>query len=302
MSNVFICNRENLGSSIGLSDDVNLKLTNSIKNGLKWGMYSMQICLGSMQSYTRSKINKKDIIECKKLQDKFGCNIYSHMPYVYNLCGSSKCLAWNGNKEQDNKSLQMIKSIEYELDILSNFNRGKYSSACVVHPGSIDKSRKDKKILQKGLETIAETINKIKFPENSMLLLENCAYEGNKLAKDLDELVKIYELVKCKKNIGICIDTCHCYGSGEYDMGKRDDIDRFLKEFDSKLGLDKLKLIHLNDSKEKFGSRKDRHFFIGQGYIWKNNLDTLTYFLDKTKTIPTILETSPMDYFVIQSL
>lgn len=304
MSNIFICNRENLGSSIGLSEDSNFKLTNTIKGGLLWGMYSMQICLGNMQSYTRSKINGKDIIKCKKIQDKFGCNIYSHMPYVYNLCGSAKCLCWSGNKEQDNKSLQMIKSIEYELNILSNFNKGKYKSGCVIHPGSVNNSRKDKKILQKGLETIAQTINKIKFPENSMLLLENCSFEGNKLAKDLDELVKIYELVKCKENVGICIDTAHLWGCGEknMNMGKIDDINNFLKEFDSKLGLDKLKLIHLNDSRVKFGSHKDAHQLIGQGYIWKNNLDTLGYFLDKTKNIPTVLETSPTDYYVIQSL
>jgi deoxyribonuclease-4 len=301
-SDIFYCKQENLGSSISLSADTNLKLTNTIKNGIKWGMYSIQFCLGPMQSYTRSKINKKDIIEAVKLQTKYGINVYSHMPYVYNLCGSAKCLAWNGNKEQDNKTLRMIKSMEYELDILSNFNKGKYRSSCVIHPGSLDKASKDTKILQKGIETIAETINKIKFPEKSMLLLENSAGEGNKIAKNIDELVKIYELVKSKENVGVCIDSCHMFGAGLYNMGKICDVDNFLKEFDSKLGLDKLKLIHLNDSMEKFGSKKDRHELIGRGYIWQDNLDVLRYFLDKTKYIPTVLETSPTDYFVIQSL
>src|SRR5579872_386016 len=196
--NIFLCERENLGSTIGLSTSNDMKLTNTIKNGLNWGMYSIQFCLGSMQSYTRSKITKFDINESVKLQTKFGCNIYSHLPYVYNLCGSVNQLCWNGNESQDNKSLKMIKSIEYELNILSNFNKTKYKSGCVIHPGSLNNSKNDKKILQKGIETIAETINKINFPEHSMLLLENCAGEGNKIAKNIDEIVKIYELVKCK--------------------------------------------------------------------------------------------------------
>jgi deoxyribonuclease-4 len=302
MDEIFLCSRTNLGSSIGLDNSKEHKLTNTIKDGLLMGMYSIQICLGPMQSYNRSTIIKKDILTTQKLQERYGINIYSHTPYIHNLVGSSKIPAWSGNKDQDTKTLRSIKSLEYELGIISNFNKGKYKSGIVIHPGNLYKSHEDEKILQKGIEKIAETINKIKFPEHSMLLLENSSGEKNKIAKDIDELKKIYELVKCKKNVGICIDTCHAFGSGLYNFGKVSDIDNFLKEFDSKLGLDKLKLVHLNDSNEKFGSKKDRHQLIGQGYIWKNKLDVLSYFLDKTSNIPCVLETSPSDYSVIQSL
>jgi deoxyribonuclease-4 len=304
MTNIFFCDRTNLGSSIGLDSSIDKKLTNTFKYASSLGMYSIQLCFGSMKSYTRSKVKDSDIISAKKIQDRSGLHIFSHMPYLYNLCGSSKQIAWDDNKEQNNKTLAMIKSMEYELGIFAKFNTGKYKSGCVVHPGNLNKSQENKKILQKGIEAIAQTINKIKFPENSMLLLENCAGEKNKIAKNLDELVKIYELVKCKENVGICIDTCHLYGCGEknMNMGKVDDINNFFKEFDHKLGLDKLKLIHLNDSKEKFGSCKDRHEYIGQGFIWNENLSILSYFLDKTREIPVVLETCIDDYYVIQSL
>lgn len=299
--NIFFCQRTNLGSSIGTYDNPN-KLTNTINYALSLGLYSCQICLGPMKSYTRSKVDQKDIIETQKLQKQYGINIFSHMPYLYNLCGSSKQIAWNGNKEQDDKTKSMIKSMEYELKVFSNFNTEKYTSGCVVHPGNLFNSHKDEKILQKGIEAIAQTINKINFSENSMLLLENSAGEKNKICKSLDELVKIYELVKNKSNVGICIDTCHFYAGGQYDFGNIDHTNKFLKEFDHKLGLDKLKLIHLNDSKSKFKSGLDRHEYIGRGYIWTDNLISLSYFLDKTKNIPTVLETCVEDYFIIQQL
>lgn len=301
---IFFCERTNLGATIGIDPSSSLKLTNTLQYGANLGMYSIQMCFGSMKSYSRSKTNSNDIICAKKIQDLSGINVFSHLPYIMNLAGSSKQIAWAGDKKQDQQTLKVIKSIEYELDIFANFNTHKYTSGCVIHPGLLDKSKKDKKILQKGIEAIAQTINKIKFPENSMLLLENCAGEGNKITKNIDELVSIYELIKCKENIGICIDSCHAFASGEKNsnFGKVDDINNFLKEFDSKLGLDKLKLIHLNDSVEPFGSKKDRHEYIGHGKIWKDNLSVLSYFLDKTRNIPTVLETCIDDYYVIQSL
>lgn len=302
---IFFCERTNLGSSIGLDDSKDKKLTNTINHALTCGMYSCQICLGPMKSYTRSKIEQKDIEETKKIQKQYGINIFSHMPYLYNLCGSSKQIAWGigkeESKEQNNKTKAMIKSMEYELKVLSNFNNDKYTSGCVVHPGNLYNSHKDDKILEKGIEAIAQTINKINFPEKSMLLLENSAGEKNKIAKNIDELAKIYELVKCKENVGICIDTAHLWG-GNYNMSKVEHIDNFFKEFDHKIGLDKLKLIHLNDSKVKLGSGVDRHEYICRGNIWKKDPSILSYFLDKTRNIPTVLETCEEDYFVIQCL
>lgn len=303
MSDIFFCERTNLGSSIGLDPSSSKKLTNTIDHALSCGMYSCQICLGPMKSYTRSKVEQKDIEMVQKTQKRYGINIFSHMPYLYNLCGSSKQIAWGENKEQNSKTTAMIKSMEYELKVLSNFNNGKYTSGCVVHPGNLYNSHINEKILQNGIEAIAQTINKIKFPENSMLLLENSAGEKNKIAKNIDELVKIYELVKSKNNVGICIDTAHLFSSSDnYDMGNVDHINNFLKEFDRKIGLDKLKLIHLNDSKVKLGSKVDRHEYVCQGYIWKKDPSILSYFLDKTRNIPTVLETCEEDYFVIQSL
>lgn len=283
------CERTNLGSSIHFSESC---ISSSLLYAIQHGMYSCQFFLGGNMGTKRSKVSDKDIEFANKILKRFPTNVFTHMPYTYNLCGSVKSLAWSGDKEQDAKTKNVIKSMSYELDTLSKVNGG-----CVVHIGSYP----DK---DKAIKTIAQTINKIDFNLKSMLLLENGSgsKNGSKIGSDIDELSKIYSLVKNKDNVGFCIDTCHIYAAGVYDFGKTRDIDLFLKEFDSKIGLEKLKLIHLNDSKEAFRSYKDRHEKIGQGMIWENNIDPLVYFLDKTRNIPTVLETYVTDYRVIQSL
>lgn len=292
LTTVLCCNRNNLGSSIHFVDS---SLTSTLLYAVQHGMYSCQFFLGGNMGTKRSKLDKDDIKCAKKVLKRFPINVITHMPYTYNLCGSVKSLAWNGDKTQDKKSHIMLGAMQYELDTLSQVG-GK----CVVHIGSYP----DKK---KGIEAIANTINKLDFssiPNQKKLLLENGSgsKNGNKLGSNIDELQQIYSLVKNKDNIGFCIDTCHIHAAGEYDFGKIDDTNNFLKEFDSKIGLEKLELIHLNDSMTKFESYKDRHQMIGQGTIWGKDIDPLVYFMDKTKDIPTVLETYVSDYKVIQSI
>jgi deoxyribonuclease-4 len=265
------------------------------KNAVKKGMYAFQFFLGNPKSYIRTKINEDDINESRLLENRFPCGVFSHTPYLYNLCGSVESLCWNGDSDIDYKINNIITSLTYELKILSNFK----DNGVVIHPGCY----KDRK---KGLKTIAKTINKINFPENSKLLLENSAGQGNQLATTFLEIKEIINNIdKSKlKNIGVCIDTAHIYGYGEYDLSKKKEIDRMFNEFDEIIGLNYLKLIHLNDSQVEFGSKKDRHACIGQGYIWKEYPEVLLYFLERCENLNLhiVLETIQEDVFVINML
>lgn len=335
MTDLFFAERTNLGSTISFSKE----MVNSMDFAIKMGMYSFQIFLGGRMSCRRSKLSEKDIKDTVQMQEKFKMNINSHLPYTYNLCGnfSKRSLAWNGDKYQDKNTTESLKAIEYELDVLSNFNNKNGKAGCVLHLGSWDgggrsgkgkvkrvESKETKKLIEVkdlkdgidpddvGLLAACKSINKIDFPDNSMLLLENMT-SGNKLCKDIREMQNIWSVVEQKKNVGWCIDTAHIHGEGQYDLGTIDGIDRLLVDFDSTIGLENLKLIHLNDSMVKLGDKRDKHETIGNGFIWggvfdksmgahskDNRMSALSYFMDKTRKIPTVLETSISDYPIIQ--
>ena len=98
-----------------------------------------------------------------------------------------------------------------------------------------------------------------------------------------------------RQHIGVCIDTCHIYAYGLYNLSLISEVDKMFEDFDYLIGLNRLSLIHLNDSKDKFGSKKDRHERIGQGNIWGKDDSALRHLLLKYKNIPMILETTPAD-------
>ena len=133
-----------------------------------------------------------------------------------------------------------------------------------------------------GLKTISESISKINFPENSKLLLENSAGQGTSLATTLQEIKTIIDGVdeSKQKHLGVCIDTAHLHGYGEYDVSKISEIDRLFNDFDEIIGKELLSLIHFNDACVEFGSRKDRHFCILQGEIFKD-AEVVRYFIKK---------------------
>ena len=161
-------------------------------------------------------------------------------------------------------------------------------------------------------------------PENEYIaqrrvMLENSAGEGTKLGNTLDNLAEIINGVPegVRDRVDVCIDTMHIFGAGQYDFGKCESVVQFFSDFDKKIGLKKLKCIHLNDCEPtiKYGDRKDRHACLCQGNIWGNESDnekiddkilslaTLLR-LSETYNIPLIGETtdSMWDYNIIKSL
>jgi len=283
---------------LGAHQSFNKTIFRTIKDAINGGMYSVQLFLGSTNLWKRNEIKEEDIMNTLEILQNYKINIFSHFPYTSNMCGSKDSLAWCGDSIQDNKTISLIKFIEKELNVISRFNRiNNCNSGVVIHPGSY----KNRKL---GLETISKTINKINFKENSMLLLENTAGQGDTLAIDLEELNTIYTKIKNKENIGICIDTCHIYASGKYNLSEEKEVERLFSDFINTFGIEKLKLIHLNDSEKKFGSRVDRHASLGSGCIWKDNIDSLLLLLSKCiyYNIPIILETCYYDIFTVSKL
>lgn len=258
------------------------------------GFNCFQFFLGNPYSLNRKKLTQKDIDDTVRLCKDYNLAIYSHSPYIHNLCGKS-----TGNPKSDNplpdSVYKNITSLEYELSILANFPGG----GVVIHPGSY----KDK---EKGIQTIITSLNTINFPENSLLLLENCAGEGNKIPKTLENISAILQGIKSekKRNVGICMDTAHIHGQGDYNFSIVSEVDRFFHDFDSIIGLSNLRLLHLNDSQVEFGSKKDRHASLGLGTIWGNDIDPLIKLLEYCKryNIPTVLETPEIHVPILRNI
>jgi len=225
-----------VGAHVGFCQNI----YDSLFNAINCGMNSCQFFLGNPKSYTRQRVSIEDINACKKLLKHFPMNVFSHFPYVANLNGSVTALAWNGDSKQDAKTKCIIKELEYELSILSNFDglRSGLRSGVVIHPGCYA----DRTI---GLDTIAKSINIIKFSTNSKLILENCAGEGRKLCRDFSEIRHIIDGVNEDKrqNIGVCIDTAHIWGQGDYDLQKCEEIDRLFSDFDRIIGIEYFTLL-----------------------------------------------------------
>ena len=118
---------------------------------------------------------------------------------------------------------------------------------------------------QEGIDLIADALNRVLDPgQTTTLLLETMAGKGTEVGRSFQELRQIIDRVELSDHVGVCLDTCHVWDAG-YDIAA--DLDGVLEEFDQVLGLERLKAIHLNDSKNPCGARKDRHECIGQGEI-----------------------------------
>ena len=142
--------------------------------------------------------------------------------------------------------------------------------------------------VEAGIDMIASLLDKVLTKEQTtMVLLETMSGKGSEVGAKFEELQKIMDRVKLPEKLGVCLDTCHVYSAG-YDIVNN--LDEVLAEFDTIIGLDKLKAIHLNDSKMPFASHKDRHEKIGQGTI---GLDAIVRIVNhkKLKELPFILET-----------
>jgi deoxyribonuclease-4 len=257
----------------------------SLKEAINQGMYTIQVFMGNPKSYTRQRIYDEDINKCKEILKRYPVQVFTHFPYIANLAGKSNkdSLAWCGNPDVDRALGVVLEGLEYELSVVARFGKG-----VIIHPGSFP----DRDL---GHEAVAKTINRINFTDGGMLLLENCAGEGNKLCRTFSEIRKVMNDVNDdkKQHVGVCVDTAHIWGQGDYDIRKIEEVKRMFDEFDREIGMEHFRLLHLNDSLVDIGSKKDRHAHLTKGKIWGESAKSLEYLLDTCKKhkIPAVLET-----------
>lgn len=152
-----------------------------------------------------------------------------------------------------------------------------------MHPGAHVKQG-----VETGIEKIADVLNDVLQPQQTtLLLLETMAGKGTEIGRSFEELARIIQRIDLSDHVGVCLDTCHAWDAG-YDLV--DDLDGVLDEFDHIIGLDRLKAIHLNDSKNPRGAHKDRHAPIGEGYLGFEALSAITSH-PALRNLPFFLET-----------
>ena len=247
------------------------QLLGSVEEAISYNANTFMIYTGGAQSTMRSAINDELTYEGYKLMLENNINtknVIVHAPYIVNLA----------NRSDKTKYDFYIDFFIKELDRCKMLGLDKI----VLHPGSATTCSKEEAI-----ENIAHGINLVyKSTTNTMILLEFMAGKGTEVGTSIDELKAIIDKIDDKDRIGVCLDSCHMNDAG-VDISK---IDDFLDEFDSKIGIDKIKCFHINDSMNQINSHKDRHANIGYGTIGFNNLLNIVY-NKRLEGIPFILET-----------
>lgn len=248
----------------------------SSKGFLNMGKEAVKLGGNTFQFFTRNPrggqakdLNEEDIkayIEFAK-ENNFAL-IVAHAPYTLNACAKD-------DYKREFAFNTMVDDIKRMETVPGNYYN--------FHPGSHVEQG-----VEKGIELISDMLNKIITKEQTTtILLETMAGKGSEVGRSFNELKEIYDRVELKEKIGVCLDTCHVYDAG-YDIVN--DLDGVLKEFDEIMGIDKLKAIHINDSKNPFASHKDRHEKIGEGSI---GLEAMERIINHPllRDLPFILET-----------
>jgi apurinic endonuclease (APN1) len=219
------------------------------------------------------QIDERDAAAFIELAGKAGISeLVAHSPYTLNPCSSDKHLREFARDTMRDDLVRM----EYTPGNFYNFHPG-----CHTGQG-----------VEAGVDETAQMLNEVLTPEQTTtVLIETMAGKGSEIGKTFREIRDIMDRVERKDKLGVCLDTCHIWEAG-YDV--RDDLDGVLAEFDEAIGLSHLRAVHLNDSMNPRGAKKDRHAKIGEGQI---GLEALVRVMnhEKLRTLPFILETPTDD-------
>ena len=243
-------------------------LLGSVEEAISYGTNTFMFYTGAPQNTRRGIIDKNYTEKAYKLMENNGIdknNVIVHAPYIINLC-NEKNFDFSVNFLEE----ELKRCVELGMKNI------------VLHPGSsLDMDR------EVAINNIIKGLN-IVLDKNMpvCVCLETMAGKGSEVGKTFLEIRKIIDGINKKDNIGVCLDTCHIHDAG-YDL---DDIDGVLDEFDEIIGLNYLKCIHVNDSKNERGAHKDRHENIGFGCIGFDRLMSVIY-NKRLIGLPMILET-----------
>lgn len=214
-------------------------------------------------------IDPDDVAALRALMEKNGFGkLVAHAPYTMNLC-SAKAVTVDFARRAMADDLVRMESLP-----------GNYYN---FHPGSHVKQG-----AKRGIELICEGLNEVLEPGiRTTVLLETMAGKGTEVGRSFEELARIIDGVEHDELLGVCLDTCHVWDGGYDVVG---DLDGVLDEFDRVIGLDRLRALHLNDSKNPRGSHKDRHERIGEGCIGAEAFRAVVT-NPRLRDLPMILET-----------
>lgn len=241
--------------------------------GCDVGCATMQIFTKSPNQWAAKPLEQKEIDRFNQAREESGIEpIVAHDAYLINIASPDRAMR-----------TRSIDALHDELERAETLR----VPFLVIHPGAHMKSGEEA-----GIERVAESLDLIhaKTPEfTTRILLETTAGQGTCLGHRFEHLARIIEGLKSPDRVGVCFDTCHAFAAG-YDISGKETYDAVFDEFDETIGLDRLEVIHLNDSKGKLGSRLDRHEHIGKGRI---GLDGFRMIMTDRRLarLPKILET-----------
>ena len=248
----------------------------SSKGFAAMGRQALELGADTFQFFTRnprgSRAKDLDTADAAALMDLMKehrfAPLIAHAPYTLNLCGA----------REENRTFA-LETMADDLSRMEHLPGQLYN----FHPGSHVGQGTDQ-----GVALIAQGLNGLLRPDQSTtVLLETMAGKGSEVGGRFEELRTILDQVELGDRMGVCLDTCHVWDAG-YDIAGN--LDGVLEEFDRVIGLDRLRAIHLNDSKNPLGSHKDRHACIGQGCIGLEALVRVTRH-PALKDLPFCLET-----------
>lgn len=243
--------------------------THMIDEALSIGANTFQFFTRNPRGGKAKDIDEKDIntFLAKAKENNFG-RILAHAPYTLNCCSAKE----ETREFAIRTFADDLRRMEYTPGMMYNF-----------HPGShVGQGTETGKIL------ICEALNEVLFPEMTTdVLLETMAGKGTEMGRTFEEIRDIIDGVELKDKMGVCLDTCHV-SDGGYDIVNN--LEGVLEEFDKIIGIDRLKALHINDSKNPLGAHKDRHEKIGDGFI---GIETFEKIVNNKylKGLPMLLET-----------
>lgn len=245
----------------------------AIEEALRLGFSTVQVFVKNQRQWRATPLASDAVEQWHALLDTpgFGPPV-AHATYLINLAADDPALF---ARSRDAFAEELVRCQQLSIPYL------------VVHPGAAgDASTSDAlSRVSRGLNEIFEALPELK----TMPLLETTAGQGSSLGRSFDELAAIIDGVREPRRVGVCIDTCHVFAAG-YDIRTGDNYDLMMKFVERSIGLDKVRCLHLNDSKRELGSRVDRHEHIGEGCIgadgFRNVLND-----PRLAKLPMILET-----------
>jgi len=257
-----------IGSHVSMSGKKMLLAAS--EEAVSYGSNTFMIYTGAPQNTRRKKIEDLNIEAGRKHMEENGINeIIVHAPYIINI----------GNAANPATFELGVNFLRTEIDRTEAIG----ASQIVLHPGSHVKEG-----AEVGIKKIIEGLNEVLTgDEKVQIALETMAGKGSECGRSFEEIAMIIDGVKHNDKLSVCFDTCHTHDAG-YNIVE--DFDGVLAEFDRTVGIDRIKVLHINDSKNARGAHKDRHENIGFGHIGFNALNYVVHH-PQLMEIPKILET-----------